>query len=150
MNEQLSPNASERMKLDNQICFAFYVCSKEIIKKYRPLLTPLGLTYTGYITMLALWEEDNIPVKTLGDKLYLDSGTLTPLLKKLESQGFLKRSRSDIDERQVIVSLTEEGRELQEKAAAIPGHLIDSFEMDTEQALRMIDTLRFMMDKAPC
>ena len=71
------------LKLDNQLCFALYVCSKEIIKKYKPLLEPLGLTYTGYITMMALWEEDEINVKDLGQKLYLDSGTLTPLLKKI-------------------------------------------------------------------
>ncbi|WP_058304137.1 MarR family winged helix-turn-helix transcriptional regulator [Gorillibacterium timonense] len=150
MNDKLTVPASERMKLDNQICFAFYVCSKEIIKKYRPLLTPLGLTYTGYITMLALWEKDKIPVKALGEKLYLDSGTLTPLLKKLESQGFVKRSRSEIDERQVIVSLTEAGHELQQKAAAIPERLVHSFEMDEVQAKQMIESLHFMMKQAPC
>ncbi|WP_438432653.1 MarR family winged helix-turn-helix transcriptional regulator [Gorillibacterium sp. sgz500922] len=147
MNEPLLEPDGERLKLDNQLCFAFYVCSKEIIKKYRPLLTPLGLTYTGYITLLALWEKDNIPVKTLGERLYLDSGTLTPLLKKLESQGFIKRTRSDKDERQVFVSLTEAGRELKNQAAGIPQQLVESFEMDECQAKQLIESLHGLMEQ---
>ncbi|MDF2819574.1 MAG: hypothetical protein K0R15_15 [Clostridiales bacterium] len=116
----------ELLKLDNQICFALYVCSKEIIRKYKPLLDPLGLTYTSYITFLALWEEDNINVKDLGKKLYLDSGTLTPILKKLESAGLVLRNRLKSDERNVTISLTEKGVALKEKAASIPKELICS------------------------
>lgn len=100
------------LKLDNQLCFALYVSSREVIKKYKPLLDPLGLTYTSYITMLALWEKDNITVKTLGEKLHLDSGTLTPLLKKLEVKGFLVRERRSEDERNVYISLTDLGHTL--------------------------------------
>ncbi|MBP5272403.1 MAG: MarR family transcriptional regulator, partial [Clostridia bacterium] len=82
----------ELLKLDNQLCFSLYVCSKEVIKRYKPLLEPYGLTYTGYITMMALWEKDNVNVKELGSRLFLDSGTLTPLLKKLEAQGYVERT----------------------------------------------------------
>jgi DNA-binding MarR family transcriptional regulator len=147
MTEPLLEQAVERLKLDNQICFAFYVCSKEIIKKYRPLLAPLGLTYTGYITLLALWEKDNIPVKALGERLYLDSGTLTPLLKKLEVQGLINRTRSDKDERQVFVSLTEAGRELQRKAADVPLKLIQTFDMDECQAKQMVEGVRHLIEQ---
>ena len=100
------------LKLDNQLCFSLYVCSKEIIRKYKPLLEPYGLTYTGYIIMMALWEEDDITIKSLGEKLFLDSGTLTPLLKKLESQGYIVRNRSKKDERNVYINLTKKGKDL--------------------------------------
>ena len=100
--------------LDNQLCFALYVCSKEIIKKYTPILTPLGLTYTSYITLLSLWEKDNVSVKELGNKIYLDSGTLTPLLKKMEAQELLQRKRSSVDERTVYITLTQKGRDMKE------------------------------------
>lgn len=107
-------------RLDNQLCFALYVCSKEIIKKYKPLLEPYGLTYTGYITLLALWEEDGLTVKELGKRLYLDSGTLTPVLKRLESSGFIRRTRNKKDERSVTITLTEKGKRTQESAVSIP------------------------------
>lgn len=113
----------ELLKLENQLCFAFYACSREITKLYRPILSELGLTYTQYITLLALWEKDGIGVKELGARLYLDSGTLTPLLKKLESQGLLTRTRSKADERNVIIELTEEGRALKSRAAEVPAQL---------------------------
>lgn len=122
----------EILKLDNQLCFALYVCSKEIIKKYKPILEPLGLTYTGYITMLALWEEDGITVKDLGNRLYLDSGTLTPLLKKLESQDFITRIRSSNDERNVVITLTEKGRTLKNHALNVPMDLICAVRFDTD------------------
>ncbi|MBQ5580666.1 MAG: MarR family transcriptional regulator, partial [Clostridia bacterium] len=95
----------ELLKLDNQLCFSLYVCSKEVIKRYKPLLEPYGLTYTGYITMMALWEKDNVNVKELGSRLFLDSGTLTPLLKKLEVQGYVERTRDPRDERNIIIRL---------------------------------------------
>lgn len=108
------------LKLENQLCFPLYACSKEIIKKYKPFLDKLDLTYTQYITMLVLWEEKNINVKTLGDKLLLDSGTLTPLLKKLEEKGYIERKRSIKDERKLIVSLTKKGEELKQLSQDIP------------------------------
>lgn len=115
----------DKMKLENQLCFAFYVCSKEIIRKYQDLLKPFNLTYTHYITLLALWEEDNVRVKELGEKLYLDSGTLTPLLKKLEKAGYVTREKSIHDERNVYVKLTAEGWELRDKMLDIPDKIID-------------------------
>ncbi len=129
------------MALDNQICFALYVCSKEIIRKYGPLLEPLGLTYTAYITLLCLWEKDNIPVKELGERLFLDSGTLTPLLKKMEKQGLISRTRSNKDERTVYIQLTVEGRALKEKCNGFPHHMMcyNLFEeKDVPELLRML------------
>ena len=108
------------LKLENQLCFPLYACSKEIIKKYKPFLDKLDLTYTQYITMLVLWEEKNINVKTLGDKLLLDSGTLTPLLKKLEEKGYIERKKSIKDERKLTVSLTKKGEELKQLSQDIP------------------------------
>ncbi len=134
-------DSSELLKLDNQLCFALYVCSKEIIRKYKPLLDPLGLTYTGYITLLALWEKDNITVKELGNRLYLDSGTLTPLLKKLEASGHIKRERSTSDERNVLVHLTEEGRKLKEKASEIPKTLICSTNIERTDPVSLLNSL---------
>lgn len=122
-NINIDHKDNELLKLDNQLCFSLYVCSKEIIKKYKPLLDPLGLTYTSYITLLALWEQDDINVKDLGKKLYLDSGTLTPILKKLESQNFINRTRSTEDERSVNISLTNEGILLKEKAKNVYNEL---------------------------
>ena len=105
----------DKLKLDNQLCFAVYVASKEIIKQYKPFLDPLGLTYTQYITLLALWEKSDISVKELGQRLFLDSGTLTPLLKKLEAMNLIERVRSSDDERLIIVSLTKKGLDLKKE-----------------------------------
>ncbi|WP_134116006.1 MarR family transcriptional regulator [Orenia marismortui] len=113
-------NKEDLLKLENQLCFPIYLASKEIIKIYKPYLKKLNLTYTQYIVMLVLWEEDNIPVKDIGEKLYLDSGTLTPVLKKLEKKNFILRSRSKEDERVLIISLTIEGRSLKEGAYEVP------------------------------
>ena len=111
---------TESIKLEDQLCFPLYACAREIVKTYRPVLDALGLTYTQYIAMLVLWEDHEVSVKDLGYRLHLDSGTLTPLLKKLEEKGFLSRERSTRDERVVIASITVEGRQLQEKAAEVP------------------------------
>lgn len=138
---------NELLKLDNQLCFALYVCSKEIIKKYKPLLDPLGLTYTGYITMLALWEKDEITVKDLGQKLYLDSGTLTPLLKKLESQGLVTRIRSLSDERNVVIKLTDKGHELKSNAKMIPWDLICSVNFKADNTSTLLSSLHSIMDQ---
>ena len=133
------------LKLDNQLCFSLYVCSKEIIKKYKPLLDPHGLTYTGYIILLALWEEDNVNVKELGKRLYLDSGTLTPMLKKLESQEYIKRTRSLNDERNVYIELTEKGRELKKEAIHIPESLICTLDIEAQYAGCLLQGLHQMM-----
>ena len=110
----------ELLKLENQLCFPLYACSREIIKAYYPLLRKLDLTYTQYLVMLVLWEADGQTVKEIGERLKLDSGTLTPLLKRLETVGYVSRRRGREDERQVIIHLTAEGRALSEKAAEIP------------------------------
>ena len=110
----------DSLRLENQLCFPLYACAREVVKAYRPHLDVLGLTYTQYITMMVLWEEGKVSVRDLGRKLHLDSGTLTPLLKKLESKGYLKRERSTVDERVVIACITEEGRKLKRAAAKIP------------------------------
>ncbi|WP_410772138.1 MarR family winged helix-turn-helix transcriptional regulator [Fontibacillus sp. BL9] len=139
----------ELLKLENQLCFAFYACSREMTKLYRPILSGLGLTYTQYITLLALWEKDGIGVKELGARLYLDSGTLTPLLKKLESMGLLTRIRSKADERNVIIELTDEGRALKSRAAEVPAKLyagaglrqeeLESLRTQLQSLLRKVD-----------
>lgn len=111
------------LKLENQLCFPLYAASKEIIRRYKPYLDELDLTYTQYITMMVLWEYRKMNVKELGEKLFLDSGTLTPVLKKLESKGYLKRSRSEKDERNLIVSITQKGKDLREEAVSIPSKM---------------------------
>jgi MarR family transcriptional regulator, organic hydroperoxide resistance regulator len=133
------------LKLDQQLCFSLYVCSKEIIKKYKPLLDPHGLTYTGYIILLALWEADNINVKELGKRLYLDSGTLTPMLKKLESQDYIKRTRSLNDERNVYIELTEKGKSLKKEAIHIPESMICNLDLEAQYASGLLQGLHQMM-----
>ncbi|MBO4894211.1 MAG: MarR family transcriptional regulator [Clostridia bacterium] len=111
------------LKLENQLCFPLYAASREIIKFYKPLLDPLGLTYTQYLVMLVLWQRRKMNVKELGDTLFLDSGTLTPLLKKLESMSLITRTRSEEDERVLIVETTVKGRRLRDKALDIPAEV---------------------------
>ncbi|MEE1609750.1 MarR family winged helix-turn-helix transcriptional regulator [Microvirga sp. CF3016] len=110
----------EMLALDNQLCFAFYSASHAFSRAYRQFLDPLRLTYPQYVVLLVLWEQDDLTVKEIGDRLFLDSGTLTPLLKRLESAGYVRRTRDRKDERQVRVSLTETGRSLRKKAEEIP------------------------------
>lgn len=110
----------DMLKLDNQLCFALYACSREVTKHYKPELDKLGITYTQYVTLMVLWEKDDITIKELGNRLHLDSGTLTPLLKKLESKGIVQRTRDTEDERNVYVKLTEKGLNLKDEAINIP------------------------------
>lgn len=110
----------DALRLENQLCFPLYACSKEIVRRYKPFLDDIDLTYTQYITMMVLWFTKKVNVKELGEKLLLDSGTLTPVLKKLESKGYLTRERSREDERTLIVSITKLGEELKDKATCIP------------------------------
>lgn len=137
----------EQLKLDRQLCFPLYACSRYITKLYTPVLQPLGLTYTQYITLLVLWEDDAITVKELGERLYLDSGTLTPLLKKLESQGLVTRQRSENDERSVIIKLTEKGRNLKETAAAIPDQIANCVELSRDDAGELYRILYLILSK---
>jgi DNA-binding MarR family transcriptional regulator len=134
------------LKLKNQLCFPLYACSREIIKKYKPFLDPLNLTYTQYIVMMALWEEDNVSVKYLGERLYLDSGTLTPLLKKMETQGLITRHRCANDERSVIINLTQEGIDLKEKALQIPHQLSACVALTQEQIKIVYQSLYKLLD----
>ena len=110
----------EQLLLKNQLCFPLYACSRKIVGNYTPFLKPLGLTYTQYIVMMVLWEKESVNVGQLGEILYLDAGTLTPLLKRLEKAGYVTRKRSREDERITIVSITKEGEELKEKCKDIP------------------------------
>lgn len=136
----------ELLKLENQLCFSLYVCSKEIIRKYKPLLDPFGLTYTGYIILMALWESDNINVKDLGKRLFLDSGTLTPMLKKLEFQGYITRTRSSSDERNVFIQLTPNGKALKDEATRIPKAMICNLAMEPQHAGELLKGLHRMMN----
>ena len=125
------------LRLDRQLCFALYACSKEIIRRYKPFLQPHGMTYTQYIAMLALWERDDISVTELGERLLLDSGTLTPLLKKMEKAGLLERRRSPQDERSVRILLTDRGRRLKDEFAAVPEEMLCATGLTAEQADRL-------------
>ena len=131
----------DELLLKNQLCFPLYVCSRELVNAYRPFLDELGITYTQYITLLVLWEERQATVKLLCQKLHLDSGTLTPLLKKLELKGFITRERSSMDERSVIAVITEKGLELREKASQVPlqmAALSNGFTEDDISQLRIL------------
>ncbi|MBR7006724.1 MAG: MarR family transcriptional regulator [Candidatus Methanomethylophilaceae archaeon] len=133
------------LKLENQLCFPLYVCAKEVVRRYKPLLDGLGLTYTQYIAMMALWERRSLSVKELGGILYLDSGTLTPLLKKLEEKGYVLRSRSPEDERVLDVSLTPEGEALKEKARSVPESMMSCLRIPPEDAAELARILRSIM-----
>ena len=132
----------EAMKLTNQLCFPLYAAARNVTGLYTPWLKPLGLTYTQYIVLLVLWEEDGISVTEIGEKLMLDNGTLSPLLKKMEKAGYINRRRSSDDERVVMITLTEEGRALQEKAKDIPRQMAGCVELSPEKA-QMLYTLLY-------
>ncbi|MFX3636512.1 MAG: MarR family winged helix-turn-helix transcriptional regulator [Candidatus Pristimantibacillus sp.] len=140
-------NNDEILKLENQLCFAFYACSREITKLYRPILAELDLTYTQYITLLALWEKDQVTVKELGSRLLLDSGTLTPLLKKLENMSLLTRVRNKSDERNLIIGLTDKGIELKSKAINIPAQLFAGTSCTAEELISLRDQANALLHK---
>jgi DNA-binding MarR family transcriptional regulator len=119
-------NPDQALLLDNQLCFALYSASLAMTKLYKPMLDRLGLTYPQYLAMLALWERDGLMVSELGERLYLDSGTLTPLLKRLESAGLVGRIRDTADERRVHITLTAQGRKLKAQAQKIPGCILEA------------------------
>ncbi len=131
----------EMLKLNNQLCFPLYACSREVIKKYKPFLDAIGLTYTQYIAMMVLWETKSINVKSLGEQLYLDSGTLTPLLKKMEIQGLVKRERDVKDERNLIVTITEQGENLKAQASDIPLQMRECLLLSADEAKMLYQLL---------
>lgn len=135
------------LKLENQLCFPLYACSKEIVRAYKPYLDEIGLTYTQYITMMLMWEHKKLRAKELGLRLYLDSGTLTPLLKRLEDKGFVTRKRSSEDERDLIVTITEKGEGLKEKAVTIPARLGACIDLDPQKARALYDLLYEIIGK---
>ncbi|MBV1756726.1 MAG: MarR family transcriptional regulator [Dethiosulfatibacter sp.] len=136
----------EQLKLENQLCFPLYASSRLIVRLYTPVLEPLGLTYTKYIVMLALWEKDNIGLKDLGDILFLDSGTLTPLLKKLEVQGLVSRERNLEDERNINIKLTKQGIQLKEAAKNIPEKIGSCINMSPEDLKELHRLLHIILE----
>ena len=131
----------DKLRLESQLCFPLYACSKEIVRRYKPFLDEVDLTYTQYITMMVLWFNKSVNVKELGKKLYLDSGTLTPVLKKLEVKGHITRERSKEDERTLIVKITKEGENLKEKAVEIPNKMRDCLDVSQEEMAVMYKLL---------
>ena len=138
-------NKYDALKLDNQLCFPLYAVSKEIVRKYTPFLNEIDLTYTQYIAMMVMWEHKEVSVKELGEKLFLDSGTLTPLLKNLEKKGFVTRQRSKVDERFLVVSITEEGMKLREKAVDIPAKIGSCICLDEQEAIQLYTIIKKML-----
>ncbi len=137
---------SESLKLDEQICFPLYVLSKEITGLYRPILEELDLTYPQYLVMMVLWEEDGLAVSHIGEKLFLDSGTLTPVLKRLENKGFINRIRNKEDERVVQLFLTENGKNLRQHACGIPEKLLEQIHVQIEDLKNFKDTLNQLIN----
>lgn len=137
----------EALTLKHQLCFPLYACSREIIKQYRPYLEALDLTYTQYIAMIVIWEERMLNVKELGKKLYLDSGTLTPVLKALEAKGYIKRARSSQDERVLVVEVTPVGDALREKALAVPMQMASCIRLAPEEAQTLYTLLYKLLEE---
>lgn len=139
-------NADSALLLDSQLCFPLYACAREVVKRYRPFLDDIGLTYTQYIAMMVLWETPCISSKQLGRRLFLDSGTLTPVLKKLESMGYVNRKRDEKDERNLILTLTEAGETLKSRAALIPPQMASCIRMEPEDAFQLYTLLHRLLD----
>jgi len=139
----------DALKIKNHLCFPLYACSREVIKRYKPFLDKIDLTYTQYLTMLVLWEKGEITSKELGNRLYLDSGTLTPLLKKLEQKGLLIRSRSREDERNLLISLTAEGAAMKDEALSIPGEMAKKVCLTLEEQQELYRLLYKLLQVTP-
>jgi DNA-binding MarR family transcriptional regulator len=135
------PACFDSLKLENQLCFPLYAAAKEIIRHYKPFLDDLDLTYTQYIIMMVLWERQTQTVKELGETLYLDSGTLTPVLKKLEQKGYVSRNRSTEDERSLIVSITPKGKALRCSAVRVPEQIAGCIHLTPEEAMQLYSLL---------
>ena len=144
MTEECAIDKYECIRLKNQLCFPLYACAKEVIRQYRRPLEGLGLTYTQYVVMMALWEFGGMTEGELGGKVYRDSGTLTPLLKRLEKQGLISRMRPDDNERKLFISLTEDGEKLKEKAVAVPQAMEGCINLEEEELIQ----LKYLLEKA--
>lgn len=136
----------DALKLDKQLCFPLYAASREIIKRYRPYLDALDLTYTQYIAMMVFWEDKTVSVKELGKKLFLDSGTLTPVLKSLETKGYITRSRSQKDERVLEASVTEKGEALRDRAVSVPQSVASCISLEPDEAIQLYTLLKKLLD----
>ena len=131
----------EALKLENQLCFPLYACARQVVRLYTPYLNELGITYTQYITLMVLWEKGDVPIKELTKALYLDTGTMTPLLRKMEQNGLITRTRSKEDERVVTISLTDKGWALRDKAVSIPSTVGSCIDLPQEDAHQLYQTL---------
>ena len=136
----------DALKIENQLCFPLYAASRSVIKTYTPLLEKLDLTYTQYITLMVLWDKKELNVKQLGKSLFLDSGTLTPLLKKLEKKGLIERNRSHEDERNLIITITEQGEALREEAVKIPQVLAEASKLSQEESVTLYQLLYKLLE----
>jgi len=139
--------ADQPLRLDNQICFAVYSAAHAFNRVYKPLLDRLGLTYPQYLVMLVLWERDGVPLRDIGEKLFLDSGTLTPLLKRLEAAQLVRRTRGTEDERQVLIALTPQGHALKEKARAVPQSILAASDCSAAQLVAMKNEIVALRDR---
>ena len=144
--EGVKRNKYDALLLDSQLCFPLYACAREVVKLYTPFLDAIGLTYTQYITMMVLWETPSVTSKQIGRRLYLDSGTLTPVLKKLEQKGLIRRRRDESDERNLLVELTAEGEALKEQAVEIPPQIGACIRLAPEDALQLYTLLHRMLE----
>lgn len=147
--ESLPEEAYEMLKLENQLCFPLYAAAREVIRQYRPHLDALDLTYTQYITLMVLWASDGISVKALGEKLLLDSGTLTPMLKSMEKKALIARKRDSADERVLRVYLTEEGRKMKEKAVFVPAKVGSCIRLTKEEGAMLYSLLYKILNELP-
>lgn len=137
----------EQLRLENQLCFSLYAASREVIKQYRPFLSELDFTYTQYVAMMVFWQEKEINVKDLGKKLYLDSGTLTPVLKSLEAKSYVHRQRSLQDERILIVAITPKGEALKKKASEIPQKISSCVPLSSDEAIQLYQLLYKILEE---
>lgn len=137
------------LKLENQLCFPLYAASREVVKRYRPHLDALGLTYTQYIAMMVIWEETCVSAKALGERLLLDSGTLTPVLKALEQKGYIRRYRPKDDERVLMAALTESGERLRDEALRVPAQMASCVALSRDEAATLLQLLQKLMDNEP-
>lgn len=143
----MSEKNYDALKIENQLCFPLYACAREVVKRYTPFLDEIELTYTQYIVMMILWDKKSVTVKQLGQILYLDSGTLTPLLKKLEAKGYISRKRSETDERNLVVTISEQGEKLREKAVEVPGKISQCIALESEEAMMLYRLLYKLLEK---
>ena len=146
METENRTQADTALLLDSQLCFPLYACAREVVKRYRPFLDDIGLTYTQYIAMMVLWETPCLSSRQLGRRLFLDSGTLTPVLKKLEAMGYITRKRDEKDERNLLLTLTEEGKALKTRAAVIPQQMAPCIQLDPKDAIELYTLLHRLLD----